>query len=257
MTVDLENNLTLKLALIPACKFMMGSPDSEQRDVARAALAAGMKDDVANRWYLNEGPQHEVTISRPFYMGLYTVTQEQYEQVMGKNPSQLKGPLNPVEMVSWKDAVEFCKKLSEKAGRKVRLPTEAEWEYACRAGAKTRFYFGEADIELGGHAWYAGNSDNKVHPVGQKKPNAFGLYDMHGNVWQWCADWYDEKYYATSPKVDPAGSPGPTDVNSRVLRGGCLTSSPKACRCSYRSGSEPSYRDNGIGFRVVLSAGPD
>src|ERR1019366_6733194 len=121
-------------------------------------------------------------------------TEEQYEQIMGKNPSRIKGAQNPVETVSWDDAMEFCKKLSQKTGKTVRLPTEAQWEYACRAGTKTRFSFGDKDEDLGDYAWYEKNSDGKSHPVGQKKPNGLGLYDMHGNVWQWCADWYAEDY---------------------------------------------------------------
>ena len=187
LTLKLTDQVSMKFMRIPAGKFMMGSPDGE-------------KDRQPN-----EGPQHEVAISKPFYMGIYHVTQEQYEAVMGKNPSNFKGQQNPVETVSWDEAVEFCKKASEKAGKKVRLPTEAEWEYACRAGSKTRFCFGDDDDKLGDFAWYAANSGNTTHPVGQKKPNAWGLYDLHGNVWQWCADRYDAKYYGNSPKTDPTG----------------------------------------------------
>ena len=176
----------MKLALIPSGKFMMGSPKDE-------------KDRLDN-----EGPQREVTISKAFYMGVYAVTQEQYERIMGENPSYFKGGQNPVETVSWDDAVEFCKKLSQKSSKAVSLPTEAQWEYACRAGSTTRFSYGDDDDKLGDYAWYGKNSGSKTHPVGQKKPNAWGLYDMHGNAWQWCSDWYADTY-ANANKTDPTG----------------------------------------------------
>ena len=232
LTLDLGNKVTMKLALIPAGKFMMGSP-------------AGEKDRVDS-----EGPQREVTISNAFYMGIYHVTQEQYEQVMGKNPSNFKGAQNPVEQVSWDDAVEFCKALSKKAGKTVSLPTEAQWEYACRAGSKTRFSYGDDDDygKLGDYAWYTKNSDNKTHPVGQKKPNDFGLYDMHGNVLQWCSDWYAESY-ANANKTDPMG---PASGSDRVLRGGCWYGDPDRCRSAYRRWFTPDNRHYGVGFRVSV-----
>ena len=161
------NSIGIRLKLLPAGTFWMG----EDLDA------------------------HKVTLTQPFYLGVYEVTQEQYERVMGKNPSNFKGPQNPVEKVSWDDAVEFCRKLSElpeekAAGRIYRLPTEAEWEYACRAGTTTKYSFGDSESELGEYGWFDKNSDRKTHPVGQKQPNKWGLYDMHGNVWEWCSDWY-------------------------------------------------------------------
>ena len=232
LALDLGNKVTMKLALIPAGKFTMGSPDSE-------------KDRSSD-----EGPQREVTISKAFYMGVYTVTQEQYEQIMGKNPSHFKGAQNPVEQVSWDDAVEFCKKLSQKAGKTVSLPTEAQWEYACRAGSKTRFSYGDDDDygKLGDYAWYSKNSDGKTHAVGQKKPNDFGLYDMHGNVWQWCSDWYVESY-ANANKTDPTG---PASGSSRVLRGGSWYDYPDVCRSAHRLRCAPVIRNYVIGFRVSM-----
>jgi len=230
LTLDLGGGVTVKLALIPAGKFMMGSPDSEKGRV------------------VNEGPQHEVTISKPFYMGVTEVTQAQYEAVMGTNLSNFKGEANPVEQVSWNDAEGFCKKLSDKTRQAVRLPTEAEWEYACRAGTATAFSFGDADSVLGDYAWYSANSGNTTHPVGQKKPNAWGLYDMHGNVWEWCADWYGD--YPKGAVTEPQG---PASGTSRVLRGGSWVWDPEYCRSAKRRDDTPDGRDYGCGFRVVVS----
>ena len=230
LTLDLGNKVTMKLVLIPAGKFMMGSPKDE-------------KDR-----YDNEGPQHEVAISKPFYMSIYTVTQTQYEQVMGKNPSNDKDIQNPVNTVSWDDAVEFCKKLSQKTGKTVRLSTEAEWEYACRAGSKTRFYYGDDDSKLDDYAWYSENSSKTKHAVGQKKPNDWGLYDMHGNIFQWCSDWYANSYTDTQEN-DPSG---PIKGKTRVLRGGCWGYPPRLCRSAFRNGVVPSILSGSIGFRVVV-----
>jgi formylglycine-generating enzyme required for sulfatase activity len=151
-------------------------------------------------------------------------------------------------MVSLTDATEFCKKLSEKTRQAVRLPTEAEWEYACRAGTATAYSFGDADSALGDYAWYGSNSGNTTHPVGQKKPNAWGLYDMHGNVWEWCADWYGS--YPTGAVTDPQGAASGT---SRVLRGGSWFYNPSDCRSANRNGLTPDFRIINLGLRVVVS----
>jgi len=220
LTLDLGGAVTMKLVLIRPGKFMMG----EEKD------------------------RHEVTLSKPFYMGVTEVTQAQYQAVMGTNPSNFKGETNPVETVSWNDATEFCKKLSEQTRRAVRLPTEAEWEYACRAGTATAFSFGDADSTLGDYAWYTSNSGSTTHPVGQKKPNAWGLYDMHGNVWEWCADWYGD--YPKGAVTDPQG---PASGTARVLRGGSWGSAPATCRSAHRFYLTPAYRYYYCGFRVVVS----
>ncbi len=233
LTLNLGKGVTMRLVLIPAGEFMMGSPKSQR----------GRKD--------NECPQHKVTISRPFYMGITEVTQEQYEAVLGKNPGSHKGAKNPVERVSWNDAVGFCKKLSAKTRRAVRLPTEAEWEYACRAGTKTRFHFGDDEKQLGDYAWYKDNSGGKAHPVAQKNPNARGLYDMHGNVWEWCADWHADSY-ADAKAVDPQGAPSGTH---RVLRGGSCRDRPGYCRSARRGKNTPANRRELTGFRVVVVSG--
>ena len=233
-TLDLGGEVKLKLVLIPAGKFIMGAPATEFSP------------------YKNEGPQHEVTISRPFYMGIYHVTQQQYQHIMGNNRSLFKDPDNPMEMVSWDDAVEFCKKVSQKTGKTVRLPTEAEWEYACRAGSTTRFSYGEDDknfTQLGDYAWYAGNSDKKSHPVGLKKPNDWGLHEMHGNEWQWCADWFAP--YTDAKAIDPEG---PASGTHRIVRGGCWFAAGGRCRSAFRMAMTSNQRHNDIGFRVVVNS---
>ena len=201
--------------------------------------------------FANEKPGHPVLIFKAFYMGKYAVTQVQYEVVMGQNPSQFKGAQNPVETVSWDDATSFCKKLNDQLrtpGLEVRLPTEAQREYACRAGTTTAYYSGNLERDLDAVAWYAANSKNTTHPVGTKKPNAFGLYDMHGNVWERCADAYTEDDKALSA-VDPLNEQGV----ARVLRGGSWGCVPGYCRAALRNWGDPGARDDGIGFRVVVA----
>jgi formylglycine-generating enzyme required for sulfatase activity len=175
LTLDLGNNVELKLLLIPAGKFLMGSPAHEQ---ARFRM---LEENPLEGMFKNEGPQHEVTISRAFYMSRFAVTREQYENVMGKIPNDAKDAKNPVEGISWEDACDFCKRLSATSGKTIRLPKEAEWEYSCRAGSTTAFCFGDDENSLDEYAWYKSNSKH-TQPVGEKKPNAWGLYDMHGNV---------------------------------------------------------------------------
>ena len=230
--VDLGNDVKLEMVLIPAGEFLMGSSDSD-------------KDAAPDK-----KPQHRVRITKPFYLGKYLVTQEQWEVVMGGNPSHFKGPKNPVEQVSWDDCQKFLGKLNKRQGSpagKFALPTEAQWEYACRVGSTTRYYFGNDEARLGDYAWYGKNSDSKAHPVGEKKPNAFGLYDMHGNVWEWCQDWLENGYYATSPTDDPGGPPS---GSSRVFRGGSWNSPAEECRSAYRTCGEPGFRNFHVGLRV-------
>ena len=230
LVLDLGGGVKLELVLIPAGKFKMGSP-------------AGEKDRIESE------TQHEVTLSKPFYMGKYVVTQEQYEKVMGASPNFFKGAKNPVESVSWYDAQDFCKKLSTTSGKTVRLPTEAEWEYACRAGSTTAYCFGDNENGLTEYAWYGSNSDGKTHPVGEKKSNAWGLYDVHGNVWEWCQDLYAN--YPVGAATDPQGAA--QQGAFRVLRGGCWIYFPRICRSAYRYYYVPGYRPHGIpGFRVVV-----
>jgi formylglycine-generating enzyme required for sulfatase activity len=238
-TVDLGGGVKMELVWVPAGSFQMGSPDS----------GVGREPD--------EGPVHTVELDG-FWMGMYEVTQEQYEAVTGTNPSNFfKREKNPVETVSWNDAADFCRKVTDKVGRAsspartFRLPTEAEWEYACRAGSTTRFCFGDSDSGLGDYAWYNGNSGNQTHPVGAKKPNAWGLYDMHGNVWEWCGDWYADKYDSGATKNPQGASSGEYRGEYRVLRGGTSGSYPFDCRSASRLGYDLSIATVSVGFRVV------
>ena len=189
-----------------------------------------------------EKPVHGVRITKPFYLGKYEVTQRQYENVVGENPSDSKGRTNPVDSVSWHNASKFCEAIGG------HLPTEAQWEYACRAGSSGEYCFGNGRSELEDFAWYDRNSDAKSHPVGQKKPNGWGLYDMHGNVMEWCQDWYGN-YHAKSPSEDPTG---PWKGELRVLRGGCWRFSLSACRAADRQAIHAPFGGPSVGFRVLL-----
>ena len=302
LKVEIENSVGMQLRLIPPGEFMMGSLESEE----------GRWDD--------EGPQHRVRITRPFYLGAHAVTVGQFRSFVesrgyetdaeregwGFDVSVLlqveAGDLDaealvsrreanrdldlsaipegdreffralitrgadwgspgfdqteehPVVNVSWNDATAFCEWLSEQsgeAGRVYRLPTEAEWEYACRAGTTTRYYFGDDAGDLGEYAWYRGNSGNRAHRVGQKRPNAWELYDLHGNVWEWCSDWYSTDYYANSPLEDPTG---PESGWERVCRGGSWFGTAGSCRSAFRGRDTPGGRAFSLGFRLAFSS---
>jgi len=190
---------------------------------------------------------HKVTLTKGFYLGVYTVTQEQWQAVMRENPSRFKGERKlPVENVTWDECQEFLKKMGDKDGHSYRLPTEAEWEYACRAGSTDLWCSGDDPKMLGQYAWYAGNSGEKTHPVGQKKPNAWGLYDMHGNIWEWCADRYGD--YPKNDVVDPKG---PESGTSHVLRGGSFYGPALFVRSAIRGYFDPAKRGRNIGFRAA------
>ncbi|MFC1528933.1 formylglycine-generating enzyme family protein [Candidatus Latescibacterota bacterium] len=233
---------------------------------AMASIPAGTFEmgDIQGGGYSNERPVHTVTLDG-FEMSIYEVTQDQYEAVIGSNPFYFSGNDLPVEGVTWYDAVKFCNKLSDAAGvdrcynestwvcdftkNGYRLPKEAEWEYACRAGTTTKYYTGNDESDLARAGWYDGNSSSKTHPVGQKEPNAWGLYDMHGNVWERCNDWYDIEYYSKSPTQNPTGA---QTGSSRVRRGGSWDDDAYFCRSASRSGSlGPGYGYTHVGFRVV------
>jgi formylglycine-generating enzyme required for sulfatase activity len=203
---------------------------------------------------------HEVTITKSYYLGVYEVTQAQYERVIGKNPScyskqrlgNSDSRMYPVEMLSWEEAVVFCKNLSElpeekSAGREYRLPTEAEWEYACRATSIGSFCFGDSVWSLGEYAWFGEGPTGTTHPVGQKKPNRWGLYDMHGNVAEWCQDWFGEN---AIDEMDPIG---PDEGLLRVLRGGVYEFGDSDCPSWQRTGAKPADIEALYGFRVAMS----
>jgi formylglycine-generating enzyme required for sulfatase activity len=226
----LTNGIGMKFVLIPAGTFMMGSPGAE----------VGREDDEV---------QHKVTITRAFYLQTTPVTQGQWGRLMGDNPSRFKdgGDECPVEKICWDEAQRFIEKLKEIEGTdKYRFPTEAEWEYACRAGSTERFCFGDDEGKLGEYAWYGGNSEKKTHPVGQKKANAWGLYDMHGNVWEWCQDCYGD--YPVDPVTNPTGS---SSCEFRVSRGGSWFDSASNLRSAHRGWGWPDNRVNNLGFRLA------
>jgi formylglycine-generating enzyme required for sulfatase activity len=244
----ITNSIGMKLVLIRAGEFMMGSPDSDK--------------DVAN----DEKPQHRVRITKPFYLGACEVTVGHFRQfveetgrktedtptsagpVSWKKPGWQQTDEHPVVWVNWHEAVAFCDWLGRKEGRTYRLPTEAEWEYACRARSATRYTFGDDIGKLGEYAWFSPNSRGSPQPVGQKKANAWGLFDMHGNVWEWCADWYGKEYYATSPLDDPTGPPS---GDLHVLRGNSWNYVPGLTRSAARGRSRPDHHNGISGFRLA------
>ena len=231
-TEILPGNIKLEMVKIPTGSFLMGSVDNDESA------------------YRNEKPQHPVNLQE-FYLGKYPITQEQYQAIMGNNPSYFENnPKNPVENISWNDAQEFCQKLSEKASKNYRLPSEAEWEYAYRAGTQPRYYFGDNAELLGEYAWYGENSDSKTHPVGQKKPNNWGLYDMSGNVWEWCEDVWHENYQNT-PKDGSSWNDNNSQTIFRIFRGGSWRHDPWYCRSAFRFYLTSGDRGSFIGFRVV------
>ncbi len=235
------NSLGMAFVYIPPGSFMMGSPSGESgRD--------------------NDEKQHRVTLTKGYYMQTTEVTQGQWEKVMGSRPWSGKDYVqenanNPAVYVSWEDCKAFIQRLNGKEGtHKYRLPTEAEWEYACRAGSTTQFCFGDSDGQLGSYAWYDKNAwdvgDKYAHGVGTKQPNNWGLYDLHGNVWEWCEDWYGD--YPSGSVTDPTG---PSSGSDRVDRGGGWGDFAGLCRSAYRGGGTPGDRSGGLGFRLAFSSG--
>lgn len=239
-----------EMVRVPAGTFMMGSQTDEEGRHGNETL-------------------HEVKITRPFLMGTTPVTQVQWTSVMRKNPSRLKGYNLPVENVSWNDAIDFCNRLSAREGLTpayrisgdnvtwdkgtdgYRLPTEAEWEYACRAGTTTSYYTGNSESDLDSAGWYGENSGRKTHPVGKKIPNIWGLYDMHGNMFEWCWDWYGE--YPSNSVIDQAG---PASGSYRVIRGGSWNPYAGGCRSADRYYYAPGYRRGYVGLRLLRPINP-
>jgi formylglycine-generating enzyme required for sulfatase activity len=209
----------------------------------------------------SERPAVAVKFARPFAVARYEVTQELYEAVMGTNPSAWRGPRNSVERVSWDEANDFCAKVTRllrkrkllKPAEVIRLPTEGEWEYACRTGTTTLYSFGDRAADLGASAWFKGNSKGEDPPVGKKKPNPWGLYDMHGYVWEWCADHWHPNHRGASPAGLARVKKG---EKGRVIRGGSWTDPAESCRCAYRDHRPATFRGDAVGFRCVRAEVP-
>jgi formylglycine-generating enzyme required for sulfatase activity len=237
---------------------VVGSAGADAADMIQlpgGRFVMGDKNEV-------DATPHEVVVSA-FAIDRHLVSQELFQKVMGSNPSRWKGDKNPVEQVRWSDAVTFCNRRSEREGLQpcydlktwqcrfdangYRLPTEAEWEYACRGGTTTAFFFGDSPARLGDYAWFDRNAGGHPHPAGLKQPNAWGLYDMCGNVWQWCNDFYQVDYYQESPKQDP---PGPGAGKTKVVRGGAWRVSAENCRSGYRYNENPGYADVCFGYDI-------
>ncbi|MCA9049621.1 MAG: formylglycine-generating enzyme family protein, partial [Planctomycetaceae bacterium] len=277
--VEYTNSIGMKFRLIPPGEFMMGSTPEE----IEAALTVAGEDEAWRERINSEAPQHKVVLTQPVYVGVTEVTQAQYERVMGTNPSHfsatgdgkeavanLETGNHPVEMVSWNDASEFCAKLNQQEelkpfyfrsgetvtpldGTGYRLPTEAEWESACRAGTTTRFWSGDADPDLVSAGWFSGNSGQRTHAAGELKANPFGLWDVHGNVWEWVQDSWDPTFYGKFAEDTSVNPSSPSSVASlRVFRGGYWSNNPSGCRSSFRHANHQTARSHYLGFRVVL-----
>lgn len=266
LSLDLGDQVALKLVLINPGTFLMGSPVGEKDRMPHEGLPQGK--------FINGSPQRPVTISKPFYMGIHAVTVDQFAQfakeagAKPKKPGYPQAGNHPVVGVNWDEADAFCKWLSKKTGKTVSLPTEAQREYACRAGTKTRFSFGNSDADLHKHENYCDKTNtsqlskanyrdemhsdgfDRTSPVGSFKPNPWGLYDMQGNVWEWCADWYADSYSPTD-RVDPTG---PAAGEKRVVRGGAWAANAAMCRAASRLSSDPKNQYQGKGFRVTVVA---
>jgi len=282
LPLEYENALGMRFVLIPPGEFTMGSTAAEIEE----ALKAAGEDKRWQEYVKSEAPQHKVILTQPIYLGVNEVTQQQYKEVMGKNPSNFAktGPepqsvekvagadttQHPVERVSWIDAAEFCAKLSQKEelkpfyfragdtitpldGTGYRLPTEAEWEFSCLAGTTTHYWIGDRDEDLVRAGWFGTNSGGRTHAVGESKANPLGLFDIHGNVWEWVQDRWEPAYYgqfAEKAAIDPTG---PSSAGSRrVRRGGSWDAAASGCRSSFRFASGPEYSFGNIGFRVSL-----
>lgn len=224
----LVNSIGMEFRRIPAGTFQMGAADGEA----------------------DERPVHEVEIDAPFYIGSGEVTQVQWEALMDRNPSHFSGRFRPVDSVSWNQAQEFIRRLNEKEDTDLyRLPTEAEWEYAARGGSQTRYYFGHQRDSLSNHAWYSANSDERTHRTEQKSPNAFGLHDVYGNVWEWTRDAYDPTFYQRSPRINPVNTGAPNAP--RVIRGAGWFAVSSMMRSANRGWARADIQNSKLGFRLV------
>jgi len=235
----IRSPIGIEFVLIPGGSFMMGLSPNE----------------LLHPRYTNAMPKHLVRIRRPFYMSRHEITQKQWRMVMGKNPSFFKGKDKPVENVTWNSVQEFIRRLNLRDNtHSYRLPTEAEWEYASRAGSSAQYSFGDDPEQLDRYGWYCRNSDFETHPVGKLRPNAWGLYDMHGNAAEWCQDWYGENSYSNGANDDPSGLPSGTE---KVIRGGSWDHGASFCRSAARIHDIPNDASTFVGFRLVKTAEPE
>ena len=216
--------------------------------VEGGTFTMGATSEQGSDAYDDEKPAHQVTLSS-YYIGKTEVTQELWQAVMGSNPSKFSGTNLPVEKVSWEDCQSFVIKLNELTGKNFRLPTEAEWEYAARGGNKSNGFKFSGGNNIAEVAWYSKNGNKISHPVATKAPNELGIYDMSGNVWEWCSDWYSSSYYTSSSQTNPTG---PNSGSYRVYRGGSWSGNDRYCRVSHRDSNYPSYRFNYVGLRLAL-----
>ena len=277
--VEITNSIGMKLRLIPSGEFVMGNSKSPEELMRVYELvpsgefvidSSKSSEDIIRAYDLLKiflgrpfkemQPQHRVQITEPFYLGQTEVTQGQWEAVMETRPWEGKslckeGSEYAASFVSWEDAVDFCKKLGRMEGETYRLPTEAEWEYACRADTTTLYSFGDDWSDLADYAWFDGNADGVgekyAHEVKKKLPNGFGLHDMHGNMWEWCSDWYGRYDHARTSDENPSG---PASGSCRVIRGGSWNNPACVCQSSFRFGLSPTFRRSNPGFRVVRQA---
>ncbi|MFZ4083771.1 MAG: formylglycine-generating enzyme family protein, partial [Pirellula sp.] len=276
LPAEQTNSIGMKFRLIQPGTFMMGN----ERSVEELIEQFPEMKNWNREWITRSDPSHSVRMSKGYYLGKYAVTVGDFKRFVDKvgyktegerdgkgaygwtgkewkqdakitwrNPGFTQTDQDPVVCVSWNDAESYCQWLSELEGKSYRLPTESEWEYACRAGSRTAYCFGDGEARLSEYAWYYGNSGNKTHPVGQKAPNAWGLYDMHGNVWECCSDWYGD--YLGGTLTDPTGA---STGSYRVFRGGCWDNGAAYCRSACRLRFDPSIRRSALGFRLALSS---
>ena len=229
---EIINTIGMAFVLVPPGRFEMGCSEGDSHCLP------------------DERPRHTVDISRPFYLGRHEVTQAQWRTLIGNNPAAFAGDRRPIENVSWREAQEFVRRLNLKEGtNRYRLPTEAEWEYAARAGSVTRFPFEPS--QAAEFAWFWDDADGETHAVGEKRPNPWGLYDLHGNVWEWVWDWHGKNAYAADARGDAIDPKGPPEGVGRVLRGGSWSNALRYLRSSHRNLHAPDYRDGTAGFRVL------
>ena len=249
MSAKRETELLAQIKELRTRPHTQPTPETKQNVSIEMIHVRGGTFKMGGKGNDTEKPIHTVTLG-DFYIGKFQITQTQWVQVMGSNPSKFSGDNLPVEQVSWNDIQEFIVKLNSMTGRKYRLPTEAEWEYAARGGINSKSYTYAGSNNIDDVAWYKNNSGNKPHPVGTKSPNELGVYDMSGNLWEWVNDWYGTEYYKVSPTINPTGPPSGSD---RVFRGGGWCYDAEYCRVSYRYGNKPDNKRNILGFRLALS----